>query len=139
MSPAPTVPDVPAEFLDDNVDEDVEPTQRVPDSVAPEPTGSAFVSLAPGSTHPKPPVVDLDGADAAEVPDIRDKAAPRFDVGEHHISQNAVRQRAKRIFTPRVDGSLKVSETIFKEWKGKGQARRNLEQIFKSVGYDPDP
>ena len=77
--------------------------------------------------------------DEDEIPELGDKTAPKFDVGEDQLSPNAIRQRAKRIFTPRVDGSLKVSETIFREWKSKGQPRKNLEQIFKSVGYDVDP
>ena len=73
-----------------------------------------------------------------EVPSVNDPEAPRFKSNEHHISENAVRQRAKRIFTKRCDGSMKVSETIWNEWRGKGQPRKNLEQIFKSCGYDPD-
>ena len=73
-----------------------------------------------------------------EVPCITDKNAPKFKVGEHHVSENAIRQRAKRIFTKRVDGSMKVSETIYNEWKGRGGPRKTLEQIFKNCGYDPD-
>ena len=73
-----------------------------------------------------------------QVPCITDQKAPRFKVGEHHVSDNAIRQRAKRIFTKRVDGSMKVSETIYNEWKGRGQPRKTLEQIFKNCGYDPD-
>lgn len=73
-----------------------------------------------------------------EVPCISDKKAPRFQVGEHHVSENAVRQRAKRMFTKRVDGSMKVTEKIYNEWKGRGQPRKTLEQIFKNCGYDPD-
>ncbi len=87
-----------------------------------------------------PTLVTSDTSDEdSEIPDIQDQTAPRFGLDEHHISPNAIKQRAKRMFTKRVDGSMKVSETIFNEWKGKGQARKNLEQIFKSVGYDPDP
>ncbi len=74
-----------------------------------------------------------------EVPDILDLAAPRFHPGEHQLSDNAIKLRAKRIFTPRVDGSKKVSQTIFNEWKSRGKERKSLEQIFKQVGYDPDP
>lgn len=79
-----------------------------------------------------------EGFNGEEVPDMEDQHAPRFGTDEHHLSGNAFRQRTKRIFTPRVDGSLKVSEMIFNEWKGKGSARKSLEQIFKSVGYDVD-
>ena len=73
-----------------------------------------------------------------EVPDINNLHAPRFEKGEHHLSPNAIRCRARRIFTPRVDGTKKVSETIFKEWHQKGQPRKNLEDIFKQCGYDPE-
>ena len=74
-----------------------------------------------------------------ETPWVGDLTAPKFKIGEHHISDNAIKMRTKRIFTKRVDGSMKVSETIYNEWKGKGQARKNLEQIFKQCGYDADP
>ena len=77
-------------------------------------------------------------AEGSEIPSVADKSAPRFRVGDHHISQRAIKQRANRIFTPRADGSLKVSKEIFDEWKQKGRARRTLEEIFKQCGYDPD-
>ena len=73
-----------------------------------------------------------------EIPDYCDTNAPKFEKHEHHLSENAIRCRARRIFTPRVDGSKKVSETVFKEWHSKGQPRKNLEQIFKQCGYDPE-
>ena len=73
------------------------------------------------------------------IPALNDTKAPKPHVGQHDISPEAVKQRAKRIFTPRADGSLKVSQQIFDEWKGKGPRRRNLEMIFKQCGYDPEP
>ncbi|CAL1131883.1 unnamed protein product, partial [Cladocopium goreaui] len=73
-----------------------------------------------------------------EIPEYGNTHAPKFEKHEHHLSENAIRCRARRIFTPRVDGSKKVSETVFKEWHSKGQPRKNLEQIFKQCGYDPD-
>ena len=91
----------------------------------------------PPSAKPKKPLEDEFEGD--EIFEKDDETAPRFGVDQHHLSENAIRQRAKRMFTRRVDGSLRVSETIFNEWKSKGKARKNLEQIFKSVGYDPDP
>lgn len=69
------------------------------------------------------------------IPNISDPRAPRPTLGQPHISQEAIRQRAKRIFMPRRDGSLKVSQEIFKEWKAKGKDRKNLEEIFKRCGY----
>ena len=73
-----------------------------------------------------------------EIPEYGNTHAPKFEKHEHHLSENAVRCRARRVFTPRVDGSKKVSETVFKEWHSKGQPRKNLEQIFKQCGYDPE-
>lgn len=72
------------------------------------------------------------------IPSITDPKAPRPKLGEPHISQEAIRQRAKRIFMPRADGSLKVSQEIFKEWKAKGPDRKNLEEIFKRCGYNAE-
>ena len=77
-------------------------------------------------------------SDVETIPDLADKTAPRFKAGEPQISAEAVRQRAKRIFMPRKDGSLKVSQEIFKEWKSKGKERKTLEEIFKRCGYSPD-
>lgn len=90
-------------------------------------------------------VADFQGADDEDsdlnnqIPDINDKNAPRFAVGQHHLSENAIRLRSKRVFTKRVDGSMKVSESIFNEWKGGGRPKKTLEQIFKACGYDPEP
>ncbi|CAK9072318.1 Uncharacterized protein SCF082_LOCUS35590 [Durusdinium trenchii] len=78
------------------------------------------------------------GVDVTDVPDIADKTAPRFRKGQHHITPNAIRCRARRIFTPRANGTYKVSDDIYNEWHGKGQPRKNLEDIFRSCGYDPE-
>lgn len=71
------------------------------------------------------------------IPVVGDETAPRPELGQPTLSPNAIRQRASRIFTPRANGSLKVSETIYKEWKAKGKERKTLEQIFAQCGYDP--
>lgn len=72
------------------------------------------------------------------IPDIRDALAGRPQVGEHHLSPEAIRSRTKRIFTPRADGSKKVSEEIWNDWKAKGPRKKLLEDIFKRCGYDPE-
>ena len=72
------------------------------------------------------------------VPDVRDATAPRPKVGQHTLSPEAIRSRARRIFTPRTNGALKVSRDIFAEWHGKGKPRKTLEAIFSQVGYDVD-
>ena len=86
-----------------------------------------------------PDASEVWGPDGQPIPEIGDESAPKPRLGEHHISPEAIRQRAKRVFTPRADGSLKVSQKIFDEWKGRGKARKNLEEIFKQCGYDVDP
>ena len=74
-----------------------------------------------------------------EIPDIRDQSAARPQVNQHTLSPAAIASRAKRIFTPRANGTLKVSKQIFEEWKKRGsKERKNLEQIFKACGYSPD-
>lgn len=73
-----------------------------------------------------------------DIPELSDALAPRFHPGEHHLSQEAIRSRAKRIFTPRIDGSRKVSDEIWNDWKAKGQRRSLLQDIFKQCGYDPE-
>lgn len=88
----------------------------------------------------KPVPVEVPEAEPFEglIPNITDPKAPRPALGEPQISQEAIRQRAKRIFLPRRDGSLKVSQEIFKEWKGRGKDRKNLEEIFKRCGYNAE-
>ena len=77
-------------------------------------------------------------ADWDEIPDISDALAPRFKTHEHHLTPEAIRSRSKRIFTKRADGSKKVSDEIWNDWKSKGNKRRLLEDIFKRCGYDPE-
>lgn len=92
----------------------------------------------PHENKSKPPHEIASGEPFEHVPDIKDAQAPRPVLGQPHISEEAIRQRAKRIFMPRRDGSLKVSQEIFKEWKAKGKERKNLEEIFKRCGYNAE-
>ena len=85
-----------------------------------------------------PDASEVWGPDGQPIPELGDERAPKPRLGEHHISPEAIRQRTKRVFTPRADGSLKVSQKIFDEWKGRGKARKDLEEIFKQCGYDVD-
>ena len=75
-----------------------------------------------------------------EPPSLTDKQAARPAPGECTLSPEALRSRTKRIFTPRANGTLKVSPEVFKDWhKGRGsKERRSLELIFQQCGYDPD-
>ena len=111
-----------------------------------QPLGPGDAPAPYGGTDQKPPheipsksphgITDADPFE--HVPDVKDARAPRPVLGQPHISEEAIRQRAKRIFMPRRDGSLKVSQEIFKEWKAKGKERKNLEEIFKRCGYNAE-
>ena len=76
----------------------------------------------------------------AAVPEIGDQKAKRPSPGECTLSPDAMRARSRRVFTPRANGTKKVSAEVFAEWhRGRGDpARRRLELIFQQCGYDPD-
>ena len=94
-------------------------------------------SAQPSIPEPEPFQDPLNIGDIV-IPDIQDAFAPKFKTGEHHLSDSAIASRAKRIFTPRVDGTKKVSEEIWNDWKAKGKRRQLLQDIFKQCGYDPE-
>ena len=74
------------------------------------------------------------------IPDRKDGQASKPAPGEVTISPDAMRARARRVFTPRANGTLKVSKEVFDEWqRGPGsKERKNLEMIFQQCGYDPE-
>ena len=82
--------------------------------------------------------VPVQASKQAAIPSLQDAKAPRPQLGMPTLSPEAIRSRSKRIFTPRANGSLKVSQAIYDEWHKKGQERKNLEMIFQQCGYDPD-
>lgn len=127
-------PDTPTVYLDGMA-------IRSPTVIDPEtPTPSASVSDVGSVSSLSKTGAGKGDADPAEggIPDVRDTKAPMPKVGEHDLSPAAIRQRANRVFTPRADGSLKVSQKIFDEWKSKGNGRKCLEAIFKQCGYDAE-
>ena len=119
-----------AEESDREQTEDIVPEQHVPE---PEPNDE------PGKPGPvKNESVTPERTTA--IPDVKDGTAPRPQVGVPTLSPDAIRSRARRVFTPRANGSLKVSDAIFKEWNRKGSVeRKNLEMIFAQCGYNPVP
>lgn len=98
------------------------------------PEAAEELPVAPVSPKSPEPGVDMN-----KVADIRDQSAPKFKPGEHHLSPNAIRCRAKRIFTPRANGSLKVSQAIYDEWHGGGPGQKTLQSIFRQLGYNAEP
>ena len=149
-TPPPMLPDRQEEFASPSLTElDATPcylgeTMEVltPQNEVPTPVEPPQPSSPPKPVA-KPVAADVslvgDGGFESLIPEIGDEGAPKSKVGIHDLSPEAIRQRSKRIFTPRADGTLKVSQKIFDEWKGKGRGRRCLEAIFKQVGYDPEP
>ena len=77
-------------------------------------------------------------AEGLEVPDLHDTSAAKPKLGVPQISPQAMRMRSQRVFTPRTNGTLKVSQQIFDEWHSKGPRRTMLEGIFAQCGYSPD-
>ena len=114
-----------------------EPSAAVEPNDAPEEPGPVKdESVTPDRTGGTAGVPDS----KTKIPDVHDTKAPRPTVGVHTLSPEAIRSRARRIFTPRTNGTLKVSEAIFKEWNRKGSVeRKNLEMIFAQCGYSPVP
>lgn len=118
------------------------PTPRVPSSRVPSTviSQSGTLTSQPAITEPEiptpEPFEDLEGLGI--IPDVRDKAAPRFKPGQHTLSAEAIRSRSNRIFSKRADGSKKVSDEIWNDWKSKGPKKQLLEDIFRRCGYDPE-
>lgn len=75
------------------------------------------------------------------IPSIHDKSAPKPRAGELQLSASAIKSRMRRVFTPTLKGTLKVSQEIMNDWHSggaKSQKRRQLEQIFQLCGYDAE-
>ena len=74
------------------------------------------------------------------VPLVTDQSAPKFKAGDLHLSSAAIRGRLRRLMTPRIDGTFKVSQQIVQDFQKKdGKERKNVELIFQMCGYDRDP
>ena len=72
------------------------------------------------------------------MPDIGDTTVPVPQAGVLRISQDAIRSRMRRVFTPNVNGDYKVSAEIVQQWKSKKKGRQSLQQLFQSVGFSPE-
>ena len=114
---------------------------RLPESFEMSPQSSADGSLNTQPLVPEgipEPFAGIHDPEWDHIPDVQDALAPKPRLQDHHLSPEAIRSRTKRIFTPRADGSKKVSEEIWNDWKAKGSRRKLLEDIFKRCGYDPE-
>ena len=65
--------------------------------------------------------------------DVNHPSPPKKNLS---LSPGAVDRRMRRVFEPRANGSHKVPERFVAEWKKKGAARKSLEKILASCGYD---
>ncbi|CAE7894099.1 unnamed protein product, partial [Symbiodinium necroappetens] len=66
---------------------------------------------------------------------MNDPTALKPVVGEPQLSHKAIEMRSQRMFKRRANGSLKVSEVVFKEWHEKGARRTLLETIFRQATF----
>ena len=117
------------------------PTKAVPPvPTRPVPSKAVPAKAEPGTTPDRRPLVPTPARAVDQPPALHDENASRPAPGEITVSADALRSRARRIFTPKANGQLKVSKEIFQEWhKGRGsKERKNLELIFQQCGYDPD-
>ena len=83
-------------------------------------------------TGPTPPT------DPHAIPVLGDQSAPEPPKDQPSLSPSAIDKRMRRVMNARADGSYKVPSRFVDEWKKRGTARKSLEKILASVGYDPD-
>ena len=75
---------------------------------------------------------------AVEIPDIRDCSAQRPPANQPSLTSAAIDRRLRRVFTPKANGSFKVPAKFVEEWRKGSTARKSLEKILASVGYDTE-
>ena len=119
-------------------------------ALTPTPTPTALVASPPSSTTNA-------GSDASRRPNplrtARHKIAPKSEpvhvscdsddefgvrsAPPPELSAEAVKQRMRRIFTPRADGSYLVAEDFVKQWadKSPGGGRDRLMGLFEKTAY----
>ncbi|CAE7288842.1 unnamed protein product [Symbiodinium sp. KB8] len=83
-------------------------------------------------TGPTPPT------DPHAIPVLGDQSAPEPPKDQPSLSPSAIDKRMRRVMNARADGSYKVPSRFVDEWKKRGTARKSLEKILASVGYDPE-
>ena len=72
-----------------------------------------------------------------EVP-VLGAIAPAPPKNAPSLSTSAIKNRLRRVFEPRADGSFKVPQRFVEEFRKKGTNRTNLEHILASCGYSAD-
>ena len=106
---------------------------------------AAQVSTAPSlSLPPKPEVAQVStagmhaGKGMGNIPRLNDVRADRPPRDECSLTPSAIDKRLRRCMAPRVDGSFKVPMRFVHQWRKSGPARKSLEKILASCGYDTD-
>ena len=109
----------------------MDPRSQVPAEVATAlETPPGAVKLGLGSFSP---------ASNGQIPDVGDTTIRKPTAGKIRISQEAIDARLRRVFTPNIKGQYKLSAAIVEQWKSKKKnARKGLEQLFQSCGFNPD-
>ena len=80
---------------------------------------------------------DGGGAPALEaIPSLEDKNAERPPDDRPSLTEGAIDRRMRRVFTAKADGTFKVPAKFVEEFRKKGPARKSLEKILASCGYD---
>ena len=107
-------------------------------SSSPKPYQLSHMARSARKKIPTPKAKALTDEQVADhVPDLDDLEAPKPQLGQHQVSEQAIRMRSQRSFKKRTNGTLKVSQEVFDEWHARGARRKMLEEIFLQVGYDP--
>ena len=115
-----------------------EPSPQLEKSEAATEKPEALPETQTKATDPIPPAAAAPFVSTDAIPLLGDKKAPEPPKNEPSLSPSAIDKRMRRVMTPRSDGSLKVPQKFVDEWKKKGTARKSLEKILASVGYDTD-
>ena len=105
-------------------------------------TGTPSAVTTPSSVSQKSssPATEQGDKDlSAMLLDVKDESHPKPVAGQVRLSQDAIRHRMRRVMHPRgPNPKRRLPDEIVKQYDKGGKARKNLESIFQSCGYNPD-
>ena len=114
------------------------------ESLEPSPTASPTKPAHAQQSQPPPMNPSTQAAHAAlattegAIPSLDDEESERPPHNEPSLTPGAIDRRLRRVVTPKADGTFKVDKRFVEEFHKKGTARKSLEKIFASCGYNPD-
>ena len=106
-------------------------------AAAPDPANSRNIADPDKPATQSEAPVTAATAEAAAPPLLGTKPSPPRNAMS--LSPGAIDRRLRRVFTPKANGEYKVSAKFVAEFKKGGPARKSLEKILASCGYDPEP